>query len=338
MDILFFLLYSLCLLGLIIGLINPKAIIKWGNTAKRNRKKVVKLFVTGLILLYILQSSSLGSLDLAENYPEEPTPVDNSDGTDYLKVHFIDVGQADSILIVTASDSMLIDAGNNNDGDLIVNYLKSQGIDYLDYVIGTHPHEDHIGGLDDVIDSFEIGKIFMPKHKSTTKTFEDVLLSIQNKGLKVTSPKVGAKYNLGQAEWTILAPSQEYKETNNSSIVIKLVFGNNSFIFTADAEEKSEIEMLKTGNLNSDVLKVGHHGSITSTSYDFLKEVNPTYAVISVGEANRYGHPHKEVIERLTEQKVKILRTDELGTIIFISDGDELQYETINSLESISNQ
>lgn len=339
MDILFFLLFLLCGIALIVGLINPKIVIRWGSPSNRNRKNVLKIYVTGLILLYIIFSSSIDTLDNTEGFTEAPNSSEsNYVGTDNLKVHFIDVGQADSILITAGSDAMLIDAGENGDGDFVVDYIKSQGISDLDYVIGTHPHEDHIGGLDDVINSFDVGKVLMPKQKSTTKTFEDVLLSIQNKGLKVTNPKVGAKYNLGQAEWTLLAPSQEYEETNNSSMVIKLIFGNNSFMFTGDAEEKSEKEILKTGNLNSDLLKVGHHGSKSSTSIDFLKEVGPTYAVISVGTDNRYGHPDKEIIERLIEQNVEILRTDELGTIIFTSDGNDLKYETIKNLENVSDQ
>ena len=339
MDILFFLLFLLCVIALIIGLINPNLVIRWGSPSKRNRKKVLKIYVTVLILLYIIFSSSIDTFDSTEELLEAPNSFEsNHAGKDNLEVHFIDVGQADSILITTGSDAMLIDAGENEDGDLVVDYIKSLGISDLDYVIGTHPHEDHIGGLDDVINTFDVGKVLMPKKESTTKTFEDVLLSIQNKGIKVTTPKVGAKYNLGQAEWTILAPSQEYEETNNSSIVIRLIFGDNSFMFTGDAEEKSEKEILKTGDLNSDLLKVGHHGSISSTSIDFLKQVNPTYAVISVGKDNRYGHPHKEIIERLTEQNVEILRTDELGTIILTSDGNDLNYEIIKNSENVSNQ
>lgn len=215
--------------------------------------------------------------------------------------------------------------------DNVVNYIKSQGISKLDYVIGTHPHEDHIGGLDAVINSFDIGKIFMPKQLSTTKTFEDVLIAIKNKGLKVTSPKVGDTYGLGQAQWTILAPSQEsYEEANNSSIVIRLVFGNNSFMLTGDAEELSEKEILENSiDFKSDVLKVGHHGSSSSTSDAFLEAVDPKYAVISVGEGNSYGHPHVETIDKLNIQNIEVLRTDGLGTIIFTSDGNELSYETM---------
>lgn len=362
MDILFFLLFLLSCIAIIVGLINPKAVIIWGNPAKRNRKNVLKFYGIGMILFFVLFGSSIDNIDATEdstgtvnisendvevteknteieeeinqsvNKNNESKDAEETSNDEELEVHFIDVGQADSILIKIGSDSMIIDAGNNDDSNLVVNYIKSQGISDLDYVIGTHPHEDHIGGLDAVINSFEIDKVLMPKQKSTTKTFEDVLVAIKDKGLKVTTPKVGDTYNLGQAEWTILAPSQEENdETNNASIVIKLEYGNNSFMFTGDAEELSEMEILKTGELSSDVLKVGHHGSSSSTSRSFLNEINPTYAVISVGVDNSYGHPHSEVIERLTNKNIEILRTDELGTIIFSSDGNNLKYKSNKS-------
>lgn len=279
-------------------------------------------------------SDSQNFLPLTESNQEEQEKSEDIVVIENLKVHFIDVGQADSILITTGSSSMFIDAGNNDDSNLVVNYIKSQGISKLDYIIGTHPHEDHIGGLDAVINSFDIGKILMPKQPSTTKTFEDVLIAIKNKGLKVTSPKVGDIYDLGQAQWTILAPKQDsYDEANDSSIVIRLVFGNNSFMLTGDAEELSEKEILDNSiDLKSDVLKVGHHGSSGSTSDAFLEAVSPKYAVISVGEGNSYGHPHSETIDKLNKQNIEVLRTDQLGTIIFTSDGNELSYETTKAI------
>lgn len=246
-----------------------------------------------------------------------------------LKVHFIDVGQADSILIQSDEQAMLIDAGNNGDSEEVVAYIKSQNIELLDYVIGTHPHEDHIGGLDAVIESFDIGVIYMPKAMSTTKTFEDVLNAISNKGMKVTTPVPGTTVRLGEASFTILAPnSDSYKETNNYSIVIKLEHGNNSFIFTGDAEDVSEKEMIEKGyDLSANVLKVGHHGSSSSTTEEFLMKVNPQYAVICVGKDNKYGHPHREIVDLLNKMGIKIYRTDENGTITAISDGESITFE-----------
>ncbi len=246
-----------------------------------------------------------------------------------LEVHFIDVGQADSILIKKGDESMLIDAGNNTDGNLVVNYLKKQNIKRLDYIIGSHPHADHIGGLDDVIDTFEVGKIIMPNVIATTKTFEDVLDSIARKGLVITKPKVGEQYYLSGAEIIILAPNEDkYTNTNDYSVVVKVINGKNSFLFTGDAEKASEIEMINKNKelLKSDVLKLGHHGSTTSTTKDFLDIVNPKYGVITVGKDNIYGHPHKELLSTLEAKGIKVYRTDLDGNIIAISDGNTIKF------------
>ena len=260
-----------------------------------------------------------------------------------LKVHFIDVGQADSILIQQGNNSMLIDAGNNGDSETVKNYLSNQGITKLDYVIGTHPHENHIGGLDYVINSFEIGNIYMPKVTSTTKTFTDVIDSIKAKGMKITTPVPGDSFKLGEADCKILAPnSASYDDLNNFSIVIKVTFGNNTFMFDGDAESISETEMLNKGfDVKADVLKVGHHGSNSSTSAEFLKKVSPKYAVISVGKDNDYGHPNKETMERLKDSGIVVYRTDECGTIICTSDGNNISFNSnpgsYNSPASTSN-
>ena len=275
------------------------------------------------------------SANNADGIPEENgayrgTETNNDTiGLGHLKVHFIDVGQADCILIQSDEHTMLIDAGNNGDAKKVVAYIKSQNIEDLDYVVGTHPHEDHIGGLDAVIENFDIGVIYMPKAMNTTKTFEDVLNAIAKKGMKVTTPIPGTKVEFGEASFTILAPnSDNYKEVNNYSIVIKLVHGNNSFLFTGDAEDVSEKEMMEKGfDLSADVLKVGHHGSSSSTTEEFLMKVNPQYAVICVGKDNKYGHPHKETLDLLNKKGIKIYRTDKSGTIIAISDGESITFE-----------
>ncbi|MGH4140345.1 ComEC/Rec2 family competence protein [Clostridium sp.] len=247
-----------------------------------------------------------------------------------LKVHFINVGQADSILIQQGSKFMLIDAGNNGDGKLVVNYLLEQGVKNLDYVIGTHPHEDHIGGLDYIINDFRIGKIYLPKVTSTTKSFGDVVAAIKNKGMKATVPIPGETFNLGSAKCTILAPnSSKYKDLNNYSVVVKLEFGSNSFLFTGDAEDISESEILAKGfDVKADLLKIGHHGSRSSTSDEFLAKVNPKYAVISTEIGNDYGHPHKETMDKLKNKNIPVYRTDELGTIIVTSNGKTISFNT----------
>jgi competence protein ComEC len=257
-------------------------------------------------------------------------PVQTVPDGSVLKVTAIDVGQADSILISTGSDAMLIDAGNNADASTVVNYIKGQGITKLEYVIGTHPHEDHIGGTDAVINTFDIGTVILPDAQSNTETFKDVLSAISSKGLKITKPVPGATYKLGNANFTVLAPnSSKYDDLNNYSVVIRLVFGSNSFLFMGDAQALSEKEILANGyDVKSDYMKVGHHGSDTSTLDKFLNAVNPEYAVISVGKDNDYGHPMPKTIQKLTNAGIKIYRTDERGTIVATSDGKIITFST----------
>jgi len=269
--------------------------------------------------------------EIEENKPVEQEGSTSESVNKKLKVHFIDVGQADSILIQTPDGkSMLIDAGNNADGQAVVSYLKGQGVSKIDILVGTHPHEDHIGGMDNVINSFEIGQIYMPKVSHTTKTYEDVLTAISRKGLKITSPTPGSTFSLGEVRFTILAPnSSTYEDMNDYSIVLKMEYGNTSFLFTGDAEQVSENEIIAKGyNLKADVLKVGHHGSSSSTSQAFLDKVSPKYAVIMVGSDNNYGHPHKETMDKLEAKGIPVYRTDENGTIVATSDGNNITFNT----------
>lgn len=254
----------------------------------------------------------------------------------FLKVHFIDVGQGDATLIQQINQdntyNMLIDAGNNGDGGYLVEYLKDQGVKTLDYIIGTHPHSDHIGGLDDVIKGFQVGAIIMPKVIANTRTFEEVMEAVSDKGLSITSPVPGTSYPLGEAEFTILAPnSDDYASLNDYSIANRIVFGSNSFIFTGDAEALSEEEILNNFNkrdLASDVFKLAHHGSSTSNTEDFLEAINPSYGIISCGQDNSYGHPHREIMAQLKARNILVFRTDLHGTIVINSDGKDISIET----------
>lgn len=247
-----------------------------------------------------------------------------------LKVHFIDVGQADSILVQQGSSAMLIDAGNNADNQTVKSYLDKQGINELKYFIGTHKDEDHIGSADYIINSFKVGKVYFPKQTATTKTFEDFVRVVKGKGLKLTVPTVGESFKLGDAIVTVLAPnSSSYQDANDYSIVVKVSYGSTSFLLTGDAESVSESEMVSKGlDLRATVLKVGHHGSKSSTSQSFLNKVNPKYAVISVGKDNDYGHPKQDVMNRLKAKNIPVYRTDENGTIVATSNGKEVKFST----------
>ena len=293
--------------------------------AKRNFKKRLSGLVAIIVLFIVIWQ---GVTRLVPNPDVTPHPAT---GENLLVAEFLDVDQADCELIFLPDGKiLLIDAGNRGDGEEIVAYLKGKNISKIDYVVATHPHADHIGGMSDVIDSFEIGKIFVPRVASsdvpTTKTYEDFLTSVQNKGLKLSAAKAGTTLFEGaDYKADCFAPcSEDYKELNDYSVVIKLSYGIHSFLFTGDAEILSENEMLNAGyNLNSDVIKLGHHGSHSSSSEEFLKAVSPSYAVISCGEGNDYGHPHDETLEALANLNgpPKTLRTDLDKTIIFKADG-----------------
>ena len=262
----------------------------------------------------------------------------NSGGTESvtdgqtLSVHYLDVGQGDSIFIeLPQNKTMLIDAATAEYGEGIAEYIYEQGYEKIDYLIATHPHADHIGGMKAVVEKFEIDKVYMPKASTTTKTYKNLLQAIKDKGLKINTAKAGIIIaQSGNLKIDILAPnSDSYDELNNYSAVIKITYGDRAFLFMGDAEKLSEQEI--TADVKADVLKAGHHGSSSSTSEEFLARVNPTAAVISCGKDNSYGHPHKETLEALEKAGIEIYRTDTMGTIIASTDGESLEITDNNT-------
>ena len=242
-----------------------------------------------------------------------------------LTVSFIDVGQADCALLECGGEFMLIDGGNRDDGQLVVSYLEQQGAETLSAVVCTHAHEDHVGGLPSVLAVYPTQAVYAPTRTYASKVFDDFVYYTDQQGLEITIPAPGDTWTLGQASVTVLGPVKSYAETNDTSIVLRVSYGETDFLFTGDMETTAENDMLDYwgGRISwkADVLKVGHHGSNTSTGYRFLNEVAPDYAVISVGKDNSYGHPHEVSLSRLNQAGVTIFRTDELGTVIARSDG-----------------
>lgn len=244
---------------------------------------------------------------------------------DTLRVNYIDVGQGDSIFIqLPNNETMLIDAGEAYESDSVINYLNNLGIKKIDYVVGTHPHTDHIGGLEEVINTFDIGSIYMPRASSTSKTYLDLLTAISNKGLKVKTAKSEVVVlDDDNLKLEFIAPnSDNYSELNNYSAVLKLTYLDNTFLFMGDAETLSENEV--TCDVEADVIKVGHHGSDSSSGIEFVKKVSPEYAIIMVGEGNSYNHPYQSIIDRYQSVGAKVLRTDLDGNIVCDSDGKEV--------------
>lgn len=300
----------------------------------KSMKSIMSLIIFSSLLALPACSAS-GSAENGEFLPEAQNDtvyaLVGDEGE--LRVSFIDVGQGDSEFIeLPNGETLLIDAGTNETGADVVNYIESLGYSSIDYVVGTHPHEDHIGGLDDVIRTFDVESVYMPKVTADTKTFEDVLDAVDEKGLTINTAKAGVTLVDGDGlSVKMLAPVlDEYDNTNDYSAVIRIVYDDTSFIFMGDAEQYAED--LITGDVDSDVLKVGHHGSSTSTGEAFLERVSPSYAVISCGLGNSYGHPHTETIEKLGG--IPVFRTDEMGTIVATSDGSEISFRTLGKSDT----
>ena len=271
-----------------------------------------------------------GSGDVMPNPAASQTGTTPSDGQDAaFQMHFIDVGQALSVLVECDGQFMLYDGGNVDDGSLVVSYLQKQGVQQLQYVFCSHAHEDHVGGLAAVMAKFPAQHAYSPVTESSTKCFNDFVKYTQQQGLQLEVPSVGTVWPLGSATVTMLGPVTQYSETNNTSLVLRIDYGNTSFLLTGDMEKTAETDLVNSGaNLKADVLQVGHHGSSTSTGYLFLNAVLPEMGVISCGTGNKYGHPHEETLSILRDAKVDVYRTDLQGTITIGSDGQNFTVGT----------
>lgn len=252
---------------------------------------------------------------------------DKNGDTLQMQVHFIDVGQGDATLITCDDEAMLIDTGDNSKGTTVQLYLKKQGIKELKYLILTHPDADHIGGADVIVTKFDIETVFMSDFTKDNKTYNEVIEALNYKSLSWSTPNVGNTYTLGSAEFTILAPNTTYSEPNNASIGLLLENGNDSFLFTGDAEEDAEYDILANGlEIDCDVYKAGHHGSKTASTKSLLEAATPEYVVVSCAGGNSYGHPHAEPMNNFRSRGMKLFRTDEQGSVVATSDGKEITW------------
>ena len=301
------------------------------KTKKRSRSPIVLFFIIILAVLAILYnqySDKLGLPDIfniAEQQATTPPPVPEGDE---VLFHIIDIGQGDAILVMTAEGNMLIDTGESSAREELVAYLDSVNVTSFEYVVFTHPDADHIGNADYIVENYNIKNIIMPDKEATSKTFERMMDAIENSQANVIKGEAGYEFKLGALLNTIIAPNDVYKDTNEMSVVIKSTFGDTSIMLTGDAEKESEadiVEKWSADTLKCDVLKIGHHGAVTSTTDEFLNAVSPTIAVISCGEGNKYGHPRPETLEKLEKRGIKIYRTDKHGSVVLRTDGNDFE-------------
>lgn len=294
-----------------------------------------KLF-TSIIGVIIVLLSLLFGKELPEGFTDLFSGSSDSQeefldtGGEKLVVTYLDVGQADCTILQCGESSMMIDGGGRGTAKEVIEAAKELGIKQFDYIVATHSHEDHIGGLPKVIRAFEVKNVVFREEDKDTKIYEDFKSAVKESGATVIVPKPGVSFKFGNALVEIFAPREtEYDNTNNYSAALVVTFGKEKFLFTGDAEEESEAQMLELGTLpDVDVFQAGHHGSETSNSEAFLKVVNPAYAIISCGVDNKYGHPHAAVIARFEDMDMQIYRTDVMGTITIKTDGKTLDIST----------
>lgn len=258
--------------------------------------------------------------EISSSEPETP----NSSS---FEIHYIDVGQADAALVICDGNYMLIDGGNPEDSNLIYTYLKKQNIEKIHTIVCSHAHDDHVGGLPAAVHNFEFENVYAPERENDIDAYNSFKSKITSKGKTILHPKPGDSFELGSSRVEFYGPVYDTTDLNNTSLVLKVIYGETSFLFTGDAEREEEQDILSQNfDLSATVLKVGHHGASTSTSYPFLREIMPEYAVISVGSKNSYGHPTEETLSRLRDADVTVYRTDLNGDIIAKSDGKNITF------------
>lgn len=299
-----------------------------------NRFQHVWIMRVILFVMAITMALSLVSCDAAEVFdemfgPSEREEEKESSVSDNAEFHFIDVGQADAILIRVPEGNILIDAGTNDSEEALRAYLDELDVDTIEYAVFTHPHADHIGGADMIMKTYDVKNVIMPDATATSKVFTRMLDAIEASDAKVIEATPDKTYSVGDLTLTVLGPQGSgYTDVNNYSVVVRVDWGNTSALFTGDAEDVSEEEMLdaygRSGELDVDLFKVAHHGAKNSNTKEFLREVSPVYAVISVGEGNTYGHPTRQALERLEDMDVTYWRTDLEGSVVIVSDGEDL--------------
>jgi len=306
------------------------------SNGKSGRKGLGKV-VTSIIVLIIVVIGSMFGMNIEDIFPTETTsgthpqttqPAENVEGQ--LIVHMIDVGQADCFLLVQDDTTAIVDCGTRSTGKDAVKYLNELGITQIDYVIGTHPHDDHMGGMYDVITNFEIGKIIIPDSRDgdiTANWYLKLMNELQTGEYEVHYAEEGDLFNLEDAIMKVLSAETDVSNTNNYSIVLKVSFGQMDMIMTGDAETEIEEKILKSGvDIDAEILKLGHHGSDTSNSEEFLDAISPEYGLISCGLGNKYEHPIKEIMERLEERDIEVYRTDESGSVVMTITTDSVSF------------
>ena len=343
---------SFCTINLTICIFNKQDMIMLSCTHCLGGNKMNKSKLTLITLIFIVvfmfsscssdkvitrntlpKESPISSVETTQSSTEQNNTTQDSNSK--FEVHYIDVGQADASLILCDDESMLIDGGNPEDSSLIVSYLNKHDIRHLDYVICTHAHDDHVGGLSGALSVVSVGSVYAPKTENDIRSYNSFKSKVTAQCLSINNPIPGSNINLGSSIVTFLGPLDEnVEDLNDTSIILKITYGKTSFLITGDAERDAEQSVLAQDyDLSATVLKVGHHGSKDSTTYPFLREIMPEYAIISVGD-NSYGHPTKEVLSRLSDAEVEIYRTDLHGDIIVTSNGETVTIKTSKNHKS----